>query len=80
MTCCTFVEVLIIHLEDNLMTQLEIPELEDIEQVQNQQQQQANSTTDFTSGVDPVDAVDLVVELGKGALDLVSSVLGSIDL
>ncbi|MBK5647673.1 conserved hypothetical protein [Acinetobacter proteolyticus] len=52
--------------------------VDDLEQLENEQQQQ-NSTT-HSVDINPVDLVEIVVEIGKGALDIASSIIENIDV
>ncbi|NHB58415.1 hypothetical protein [Acinetobacter shaoyimingii] len=66
--------------QEDLQTEHPQPSIESIQAEDDPQQQENSSTSDWTSGIDPVALVDLAVELGQGALDMVSSVVENIDL
>lgn len=52
-----------------------VDELEQLETEQQQQNSEVNSID-----VNPVDLIEIVVEMGKGALDMASSIIENIDV
>lgn len=52
--------------------------VDDLEQLENEQQQQSSTT--HSVDINPVDLVEIVVEIGKGALDVASSIIENIDV
>ncbi|WP_173910714.1 hypothetical protein [Acinetobacter sp. Marseille-Q1618] len=68
-------------MQESISTESVINKEGDVEQLeQAEQEQQQSSSVDGLGGVDLTDLTELVMELGKGAKDIVGSIFDNIDL